>query len=133
MIHFLYTLLLLLWHMYFIFCCCIFFIYFLFVYYILLVVIIICITFVKLRKCRRMLKSKAQRVCVHQRIALYKSYLLLLLLADCTLHSCLYRCAGRPARTPLWRSICQDSKASPPTSISLPPPPTPELSPLSQE
>ena len=45
------------------------------VYYTLLVVIVLCIMFVKLRKC-----CKAQWVWVHQRIALYKSYLLLLLL-----------------------------------------------------
>ena len=45
MFHFLYILLLLIWHMYFFVC----------VYYTLLVVIIICIMFVKLRKCWRML------------------------------------------------------------------------------
>ena len=49
----------------------------------LLVVIIICITFVKLRNC-----CKAQCVCVHPRIALYKSYLLLLLELSLLLLQC---------------------------------------------
>ena len=47
------------------------------VHHTLLAVIIICITFVKLTKC-----CKVQGVCVHQRIALHKSYLLLLLLSS---------------------------------------------------
>ena len=46
------------------------------IYYTLLVAIIICIMSVNLENVGEF--CKAQRVCVHQKIALYKSYLLLL-------------------------------------------------------